>query len=173
MVLKFVLSPVRYLPPGLGTLRPLNQVTLMNLPLLVKAYSWSFPSYCDRFSRIATSSKATAIALSAVSSTLLISSATATLAAPYKTLSNQVVVTGLQPKTKYPVQSTNFSDRNSTRSVTTNACGEALISNGTGYRRLVINQQTITPSSLPTQTHQRCNPKRNNRVIPTQQQLNR
>lgn len=141
----------------------------MNLQLLAKAYSCLFPSRCDRFSRIASSSRARAIALTAASSTLLIGSATATLAAPYKTLSNQVVVTGLQPQKKYPIETTNFSDRNSTRSVTTNACGEALISNGTGYRRLVINQQTITPSSLPTQTHQRCNPKRNNRVIRTQQ----
>jgi hypothetical protein len=108
--------------------------------------------------------------LSALSSTLLIGFASAALAATYKTLSNEVVVTGLQPQTKYTVQTTNFSDRNSTRTVTTNRCGEALISNGTGYRRLIINQQTITPSSVPTQTHPRCNSRRNSSVINTQQQ---
>jgi len=109
--------------------------------------------------------------LTAVSSPLLINSATAALATTYKTLSNQVVVTGLQPQTKYTVETTSFSDRNGTRAVTTNACGEALISNGTGYRRLVMNQQSITPSSLPTQTHERCNPKRNSHVTHTQQLL--
>lgn len=145
----------------------------MNLQLLAKVHSCLFPSHCDRFSYIASSSRVTALTITAVSSTLIISSASAGLATPYKTLSNQVVVTGLQPQTKYPVQTTNFSDRNSTRAVKTNACGEALISNGTGYRHLVINQQTITPSSLPTQTHQRCNPKRNSSIIHTQQQLNR
>jgi hypothetical protein len=106
-----------------------------------------------------------------MSSILLIGSATAALAATYKTLSNQVVVTGLQPQTKYTVETTSFSDRNGTRTVTTNACGEALISNGTGYRRLVMNQQSITPSSLPTQTHERCNPKRNSQVTHTQQTI--
>ena len=119
-------------------------------------------------------SKASMLTFTAVSSTLIIiGSATATIATTYKTLSNQVVVNGLEPQKKYTVQTTNFNNRNSTRTVTTNACGEALISNGTGYRRLIINQQTITPSSLPTQTHQRCNPKRNRRVIQTQQQINR
>ncbi len=109
--------------------------------------------------------------LTGVGSILLIGSATAVLAATYKTLSNQVIVTGLQPQTKYTVETTSFSDRKGTRSVTTNACGEALISNGTGYRRLVMNQQIIIPSSLATQTHERCNPKRNRSVINRQQQL--
>ena len=114
-----------------------------------------------------------ALMFTTVGSLLLIDFATTAIAVTYKTQSNQVVVTGLQPKKKYTVETTNFNNRNSNRTVMTNGCGEAVISNGTGYRRLVINQQTITPSSLPTQTHQRCNPKRNRRVIQTQPQLNR
>src|SRR6478672_1121742 len=99
--------------------------------------------------------------LMAVSTTVLISSATAVMAAPYKTRSNQVVITGLTPQTKYSLQTTNYSNRNSTRIITTNSCGEALIINGTGYQRLIFNNQTIAPSTLPTQTHARCNPPRN------------
>ena len=118
-------------------------------------------------------SRAVVLASTAVATNLVISSATAALGATYKTLSNQVVVTGLQPRTQYRVQTTNFSDRNTNRTITTNGCGEALISNGTGYRRLIINQQIITPSTLSTQTHQRCNARRNSKVIHTQQQMNR
>jgi len=97
----------------------------------------------------------------AASSALLISSATDVLAAPYKTSSNQIVITGLTPKAKYPLQTTNYRNRRTARIITTNSCGEALISNGTGYQRLIINNQTIIPSVLPLQTHQRCNPRRN------------
>jgi hypothetical protein len=142
----------------------------MNSKLLAKAYSWFLQSHCINAKGLASSRGATTLMLTAVSSTFLIGSATATLAATYKTMSNQVVVTELQPQTKYTVETTSYSDRKSTRTVTTNRCGEALISNGTGYRRLVIERQIITPSSLPTQTHQRCNPRRNRSVVNTQQQ---
>lgn len=96
-----------------------------------------------------------------MSSALLIVSATAAIAAAYKTSSNQVVVTGLQPRRQYSVQTISSLGRNGTRTITTNACGQALISNGTSYQRLTINNETIIPSSLPTQTHRRCNPPRN------------
>lgn len=113
----------------------------------------------------------------AISTTLLITSGTTALATPYKTTSNQVVVTGLAPRTQYTVQTTNLRDRNSTRKISTNGCGQALISNGTSYKRLIINNQTITTASLPTQTHQRCTPRRNTRTIntttTTQPKLNR
>ncbi|MBD1922100.1 hypothetical protein H6F77_13510 [Microcoleus sp. FACHB-831] len=115
----------------------------------------------------------------AISTTLLITSGTTALATPYKTTSNQVVVTELAPRTKYTVQTTNLRERNSTRTITTNGCGQALISNGTSYKRLIINNQTIITSSLPTQTHQRCTSRRNthttitNTTTTTKQQLNK
>jgi hypothetical protein len=147
----------------------------MNSKLLTKVYSWPLQSHCVNGERYANGilsfSGVTTLTLTAVVSILLIGSATVALGATYKTQSNQVVVTGLKPRTQYTVQTTNFSARKANRTITTNGCGEALISNGTGYRRLIINQQTITPSSLSTQTHQRCNSRRNSRVIHTQPQM--
>jgi chitodextrinase len=75
----------------------------------------------------------------------------------YQTQSNQVVITGLLPKTKYKVKTLSFKDREGTRTVTTNACGVVLISNGTGYKKLLFENETITPKKLPLKEYGRCN----------------
>lgn len=92
---------------------------------------------------------------------LLLLTPTASFAAPYKTQTNQVVITGLKPRVKYKINTTNLRDRNGIRTITTNGCGQALISQGTNYKQIIINNQTITPNTLPTQTHLRCSPRRN------------
>lgn len=106
-------------------------------------------------------------------SSLIINSAIAETITYYKTLSNQVVVTGLKPKTKYVVITNSFQGRNGKRTITTNSCGEALISNGTGYRSLIINNKPLIPSTLKNQTHQRCNQRRSNSNTTTISPINR
>ena len=99
------------------------------------------------------------IALTAISSAILMTTiAAAALAESYKTSSNQVVVTGLRRRSTYSIQTTNFKGMTGNRNITTNSCGEALISNGTAYRQITIEDQAIVPANLPTKTHPRCNP---------------
>jgi hypothetical protein len=101
------------------------------------------------------------IALTAISSAILMTTiASAALAESYKTSRNQVVVTGLRRQSTYSIQTTNSRGRTGNRNITTNSCGEALISNGTAYRQITIEDQAIVPANLPTKTHPRCNPPR-------------
>jgi hypothetical protein len=75
----------------------------------------------------------------------------------YKTGTNQVIVTGLTAKQKYPIKAVNAKNKPVKRQdVTANICGEALIDGGAKYKSLVVGTETIDPATLSTKEHARC-----------------
>lgn len=79
----------------------------------------------------------------------------------YKTSKDQVVVTGLTAKQKYPVQGTNAKNKPVKRKdVAANGCGEALVSGAGKYKTLVVGTETIDPATLSTKEHANCKPKK-------------
>jgi hypothetical protein len=82
------------------------------------------------------------------------------LAETYKTPKNQVVITGLKVKEKYNIDVINLKGKTRKRQLTTNTCGQLLIDNAVKYKSLTVDGQTIDPSTLKTQTHQRCKAKK-------------
>lgn len=95
-----------------------------------------------------------AVSLSLVASSLALQAARAEM---YKTDKNLVVITGLTPKSSHLIQTTNAKGKTKTRKpVAANTCGELLISNGANYPTLLVDTETITPSTLPIKTHNRC-----------------
>jgi hypothetical protein len=79
----------------------------------------------------------------------------------YKTSKNQVVVTGLTAKQKYPIQAVNAKSKTVKRQdVAANTCGEALIDGAAKYKSLVVGTETIDPATLPTKTHANCKGKK-------------
>jgi hypothetical protein len=76
----------------------------------------------------------------------------------YKTKKGQVVVTKLKPKQKVEVKYQNLKGKIGNRSVKTNGCGEALISNAAKFQSLTVDTQVIPLSSIPTKEHTRCKP---------------
>ncbi len=98
--------------------------------------------------------------------TTAFSSAAAALEA-YKTKSDQVVVTGLQPKKKYEIQSKNALGKNGKRRVETNACGEALIAKVGMFQSVIISGQNINPKTLIVKVHRRCAVRKKDTLIKT------
>jgi hypothetical protein len=80
----------------------------------------------------------------------------------YKTNKNQVVITGLKAKHKYAIDVINAKGKARKRQLTTNTCGQLLIDNAVKYQSLAVEGKTIDPSTLKTQTHQRCKAKKIN-----------
>jgi hypothetical protein len=79
----------------------------------------------------------------------------------YKTSKDQVVVTGLTAKQKYPITGMNAKNKAVKRQdVAANGCGEALVSGAGKYKSLVVGTETIDPATLPTKTHANCKPKK-------------
>ncbi len=79
----------------------------------------------------------------------------------YKTSKDQVVVTGLTAKQKYPIKGTNAKNKPVTRKdVAANTCGEALVDGAGKYKTLVIGTETIDPATLPVKVHANCKPKK-------------
>ena len=79
----------------------------------------------------------------------------------YKTSKNQVVVTGLTAKQKYPITGINARNKPVKRqSVAANGCGEALVNGAGKYKSLVVGTETIDPATLTTKTHANCKPKK-------------
>jgi hypothetical protein len=75
----------------------------------------------------------------------------------YKTGTNQVIVTGLTAKQKYPIQAVNAKNKPVKRQdVIANTCGEALVDGGGKYKSLVVGTETIDPATLTTKPHPRC-----------------
>lgn len=95
-------------------------------------------------------------ALAITLATALLSTSAAVALEAYKTKSDQLVVTGLQPKMKYDVQYKNTLGKNGKRKVNTNACGEALIDKVGKFQTVMINGQSIAPQTLALQEHRRC-----------------
>jgi hypothetical protein len=79
----------------------------------------------------------------------------------YKTSKDQVVVTGLTAKQKYPIKAVNSKNKSVTRKdIAANGCGEALVSGAAKYKSLVVGTETIDPTTLPTKTHANCKAKK-------------
>jgi hypothetical protein len=75
----------------------------------------------------------------------------------YKTDKNQVIVTGLTAKQKYPIKAINAKNKPIKRQdVIANTCGEALVDGGAKYKSLVVGTETIDPATLSTKPHPRC-----------------
>lgn len=109
----------------------------------------------------------------AASSTLMLGYAAAAFAdEPYRTSSDQVIVTGLQPRQTYSVQTTETNGREGSMFVSSNACGEAVIYNAANYQRVTINNQTIRPFTLSTKGQPYCNPRPNPTGTNTEQPSN-
>jgi hypothetical protein len=79
----------------------------------------------------------------------------------YKTSKDQVVVTGLTAKQKYPITGMNAKSKAVKRQdITANGCGEALVSGAAKYKSLVVGTEAIDPTTLPTKVHANCKPKK-------------
>jgi hypothetical protein len=79
----------------------------------------------------------------------------------YKTSKDQVVVTGLTAKQKYPIQAVNSKNKPVKRKdVAANTCGEALIDGAAKYKSLVVGTETIDPATLTVKTHPSCKAKK-------------
>ncbi len=89
-----------------------------------------------------------------------VASSSIAFAEVYKTSTNQVVVTGLTAKQKYEVKTVSAKDKAGKRNVTANTCGEALVSNATKYKSLIVGTETIDPTTLSTKVHARCTAKK-------------
>jgi hypothetical protein len=80
----------------------------------------------------------------------------------YKTSKDQVVVTGLTAKQKYPISGTNSKNKPVKRQdVVANGCGEALVDGAAKYKSVAIGTEpAIDPATLPTKVHASCKPKK-------------
>jgi hypothetical protein len=79
----------------------------------------------------------------------------------YKTSKDQVVVTGLTAKQKYPITGTNSKNKPVKRQdVSANGCGEALVSGAAKYKTLTVGTEpAIDPATLPVKAHATCKAK--------------
>ena len=94
----------------------------------------------------------------AIAAFLVLSHSAIASAEVYKTSKDQVVVTGLTAKQKYPIKAVNAKNKPAKRQdVTANTCGEALVDGAGKYKSLVVGTETIDPATLSTKDHPRCN----------------
>jgi hypothetical protein len=94
----------------------------------------------------------------AIAAFLVLSHSAIASAEVYKTSKDQVVVTGLTAKQKYPIKAVNAKNKPAKRQdVTANTCGEALVDGAGKYKSLVVGTETIDPATLSTKEHPRCN----------------
>jgi hypothetical protein len=85
----------------------------------------------------------------------------------YKTSKDQVVVTGLTAKQKYPIKGTNAKNKPVTRKdVAANTCGEALVDGAGKYKTLVVGTEKIDPATLPVREHPKCKAKKTAATTP-------
>ncbi|AFY94059.1 hypothetical protein [Chamaesiphon minutus] len=97
----------------------------------------------------------------AIAALLAITHGSIASAEVYKTSKNQVVVTGLTAKQKYPIQGTNAKNKPVKRQdVAANTCGEALVDGAGKYKTLVVGTQKIDPTTLPVREHAKCKAKK-------------
>ena len=79
----------------------------------------------------------------------------------YKTSKDQVVVTGLTAKQKYPIKGVNAKNKPVSRQdVAANTCGEAIVNGGAKYKSLVVGTETIDPATLTTKVRPNCKGKK-------------
>ncbi len=94
----------------------------------------------------------------AITAFLVLSHSAIASAEVYKTSKDQVVVTGLTARQKYPIKAVNAKNKPAKRQdVEANTCGEALINGAAKYKSLVVGTEKIDPATLTTKEHPRCN----------------
>ena len=94
----------------------------------------------------------------AVAAFLVLSHSAIASAEVYKTSKDQVIVTGLTAKQKYPITGVNAKNKPVSRQdVQANTCGEALVDGGGKYESLVVGTEKIDPATLSTKEHPKCN----------------
>jgi hypothetical protein len=97
----------------------------------------------------------------AMAALLTLTHAAIATAEVYKTSKDQVVVTGLTAKQKYPIKGTNAKNKPVKRQdVAANGCGEALVNGAGKYKTLVVGTETIDPATLTIKAHANCKPKK-------------
>jgi hypothetical protein len=97
----------------------------------------------------------------AMAAVLTLTHAAIATAEVYKTSKDQVVVTGLTAKQKYPIKGTNAKNKPVKRQdVAANTCGEALVDGAGKYKTLIVGTETIDPTTLPVKVHANCKPKK-------------
>ncbi|PSB54687.1 hypothetical protein [Chamaesiphon polymorphus] len=85
----------------------------------------------------------------------------------YKTSKDQVVVTGLTAKQKYPIKGTNAKNKPVNRKdVAANTCGEALVDGAGKYKTLIVGTEKIDPATLPVREHAKCKAKKTAAATP-------
>ena len=93
----------------------------------------------------------------AITALLVLSHSAIASAETYKTSKDQVVVTGLTAKQKYPIQGVNGKNKPVKRQdVAANTCGEALVDGAGKYKSLVIGTEKIDPATLSIKEHPKC-----------------
>lgn len=103
----------------------------------------------------------------AIAAVLTLTHTAIATAEAYKTSKDQVVVTGLTAKQKYPIKGTNAKNKPVTRKdIAANTCGEALVDGAAKYKSLVVGTETIDPATLPTKEHAKCNAKKTAAAAP-------
>jgi hypothetical protein len=101
------------------------------------------------------------IATVTIATLLMVMHSSIASAEVYKTSKDQVVVTGLTAKQKYPIKGTNAKNKPVTRKdVAANGCGEALINGAGKYKSLIVGTETIDPATLTVKVHANCKPKK-------------
>ncbi len=107
------------------------------------------------------------IPTAAIAAFLVLSHSAIASAEAYKTSKDQVVVTGLTAKQKYPIKAVNAKNKPAKRQdVTANTCGEALVDGAGKYKSLVVGTETIDPATLSTKEHPRCNSSKKTATAP-------
>ena len=103
----------------------------------------------------------------AIATLLTLTHAMAAHAEAYKTSKDQVVVTGLTAKQKYPIKGTNAKNKPVTRKdVAANGCGEALVDGAGKYKTLMVGTETIDPATLTIRAHDKCKAKKTATATP-------
>jgi hypothetical protein len=103
----------------------------------------------------------------AIAAVLTLTHAAIATAEAYKTSKDQVVVTGLTAKQKYPIKGTNAKNKPVTRKdIAANTCGEALVDGAAKYKSLVVGTETIDPATLSTREHAKCKSKKTAAAAP-------
>lgn len=94
----------------------------------------------------------------AITAFLVLSHSAIASAEVYKTSKDQVVITGLTARQKYPIKAVNAKNKPvSRKDAEANTCGEALINGAAKYKSLVVGTEKIDPATLTTKAHPRCN----------------
>lgn len=79
----------------------------------------------------------------------------------YKTSKDQVIVTGLTAKQKYPIKGVNAKNKPVNRKdIAANTCGEAIVDGGAKYKSLVVGTEMIDPATLTTKVRSNCKGKK-------------